>query len=89
MISARENRAAADNDQPELVSARIFPTFGDLSRDRQIIRCYLHHNRNLVTVIRPQIRLEPLADFGRWSPDVASTSLASSRATISSRSPTT
>ena len=43
-------------------------TFGDLSRDRQIIRRYLHHNRYLVTVMRPQERLEPLANFHADAP---------------------
>jgi hypothetical protein len=59
---------AHNYDQPELVSVSGFPTFGDLSRDRQIIRCYLHHGRYLVTVMRPQKRLEPLANFHADAP---------------------
>ena len=49
-------------------SVRIFPTFGDLSRDSQIIRCYLHHDRYLITVMRSQKRLEPLANFHADAP---------------------
>ena len=60
--------APDNNDQPALVSVRIFPTFGDLSRDSQIIRRYLHHNRYLVTVMRSQKRLEPLANFHADAP---------------------
>ena len=46
----------------------VVRTFGYLSRDRQIIRCYLHHDRYLVTVMRPQKRLEPLANFHADAP---------------------
>ena len=58
---------SCNNDQPEPVSVSGFP-FGDLSRDRQIIWCYLHHDRYLVTVMRSQKRLEPLANFHADAP---------------------